>query len=81
MAANCLSPSKQQKSVPSCVCAAWQPVAGPQATAEQCAQLRVGIYVLPGCSVYARGFMEQFRIMLWKFNIVYWRLPEYNGVR
>ncbi len=57
------------------------PSACPQATAEQCPQLCVVICVLPGCSVYARGFMEQFRIMLWKFNIVYWRLPEYNGVR
>ena len=78
-ASNAALPDRASESV--CMCAAWLPIACLQATAKQCAQLCVVICLLPGCSVYARGFMEQFRIMLWKFNIVYWRLPEYNGVR
>ncbi len=24
---------------------------------------------------YARGFFEQFRVLLWKLNQVYWRSP------
>jgi ABC-type multidrug transport system permease subunit len=30
---------------------------------------------------YARSFFEQFRVLLWKLNQVYWRSPTYNLVR
>jgi ABC-type multidrug transport system ATPase subunit len=32
-------------------------------------------------TVYARSKLEQYWIMLWKYQVIYWRLPEYNGVR
>ena len=31
--------------------------------------------------VYARSFLDQYRICLWKFNITYWRTPNYNATR
>ena len=32
-------------------------------------------------SPYSRTWFQQFRWLLWKNNITYWRLPAYNGVR
>ncbi|KAI5603534.1 hypothetical protein BDE02_01G225800 [Populus trichocarpa] len=32
-------------------------------------------------STYARDALSQFYICLWKQNLVYWRSPQYNGVR
>ncbi|KAJ6303023.1 hypothetical protein OIU77_016996 [Salix suchowensis] len=32
-------------------------------------------------STYARDALSQFLICLWKQNLVYWRSPQYNGVR
>ena len=32
-------------------------------------------------STYAQGSQAQFFICLWKQNLVYWRSPQYNGVR
>ena len=32
-------------------------------------------------TVYARNFLAQYRICLWKFNITYWRTPNYNATR
>ena len=32
-------------------------------------------------STYARDALSQFCICLWKQNLVYWRSPQYNGVR
>ena len=32
-------------------------------------------------TVYARSWVEQYLICCRKFNIVYWRTPEYNGTR
>lgn len=30
---------------------------------------------------FARSFWDQYRICLWKFNITYWRTPNYNATR
>ena len=30
-------------------------------------------------TAYSRNFLQQFRWILWKNNITYWRLPQYNG--
>ena len=30
-------------------------------------------------TAYSRSFLQQFRWILWKNNITYWRLPQYNG--
>ncbi|XP_069147441.1 ABC transporter G family member 31-like [Solanum lycopersicum] len=32
-------------------------------------------------SIYSQGAFSQFRICLWKQNLVYWRSPTYNAVR
>ena len=30
-------------------------------------------------TAFSRNFLQQFRWILWKNNITYWRLPQYNG--
>ena len=37
--------------------------------------------VLKFDTVYARNMFDQYRICLWKFNITYWRTPNYNATR
>ena len=37
--------------------------------------------VLKFDTVYARSVLDQYRICLWKFNITYWRTPNYNATR
>lgn len=37
--------------------------------------------VLKFDTVYARSALQQYRICLWKFNITYWRTPNYNATR
>ncbi|KAL3144459.1 hypothetical protein ABBQ32_004202 [Trebouxia sp. C0010 RCD-2024] len=32
-------------------------------------------------TVYARSVLDQYRVCLWKFNITYWRTPNYNATR
>lgn len=32
-------------------------------------------------TVYARSMLDQYRVCLWKFNITYWRTPNYNATR
>ena len=32
-------------------------------------------------TVYARSNLQQYLICLWKFNITYWRTPNYNATR
>ena len=38
-------------------------------------------HVLKFDTVYARNVLEQYHICLWKFNITYWRTPNYNATR
>ena len=37
--------------------------------------------VLKFDTVYARSVLDQYFICLWKFNITYWRTPNYNATR
>ncbi|XP_051142945.1 ABC transporter G family member 31-like isoform X2 [Andrographis paniculata] len=32
-------------------------------------------------TTYARSTLSQFKICFWKQNIIYWRKPEYNGIK
>ena len=32
-------------------------------------------------TIYARSVLEQYRVCVWKFNITYWRTPNYNATR
>ena len=40
-----------------------------------------GVTPLKFDTVYARSLLQQYRICLWKFNITYWRTPNYNATR
>lgn len=30
---------------------------------------------------YPNSYLKQTKLLLWKFNLVYWRTPQYNAVR
>ncbi|DBB05992.1 hypothetical protein WJX82_004698 [Trebouxia sp. C0006] len=48
---------------------------------QEGSQPDTGVTPLKFDTVYARSLLQQYRICLWKFNITYWRTPNYNATR
>ena len=48
---------------------------------QEGSQPEAGTAPLKFDTVYARSLLQQYRICLWKFNITYWRTPNYNATR
>uniref|UniRef100_A0A3Q7I2R4 ABC-2 type transporter transmembrane domain-containing protein n=1 Tax=Solanum lycopersicum TaxID=4081 RepID=A0A3Q7I2R4_SOLLC len=54
---------------------------GVEALIKQLSVLPENSEPLKFTSIYSQGAFSQFRICLWKQNLVYWRSPTYNVVR
>ena len=48
---------------------------------EELSQPKPGSEPLHFTTPYAQSSMKQFTLLLKKFNIIWWRTPEYNAVR
>ena len=48
---------------------------------QEGSQPEEGVAPLKFDTVYARSLVQQYRVCLWKFNITYWRTPNYNATR
>ena len=46
---------------------------------EELKKPKEGSQALHFDTAYSRTYFQQFRWILWKNNITYWRLPQYNG--
>ena len=46
---------------------------------EELKKPKEGSQALHFDTAYSRSYFQQFRWILWKNNITYWRLPQYNG--